>query len=145
MASLGHNELTSLAPGIAILHHKTGSTLTQVIAWCLMASSHYLGQCWLILGEVLWYSPEGTSLRKYSRYQSLKCDWKLHIQKVIVAPLKQLTDSQNENTKTIILKLINTVFSLLKALDAKTLKRVLDMGTFIRENKQKCSNYLYFY
>ena len=36
-----------------------GSTLVQVLAWCLMAPSHYLNQCWLIIYEVLWHSPVG--------------------------------------------------------------------------------------
>ena len=32
-------------------------TLAQVMACCLMAPSHYLNQCWLIISEV-WHSPE---------------------------------------------------------------------------------------
>ena len=36
----------------------TWSTLVQVMACCLMASSHYLNQCWLMVNEVLWHSPE---------------------------------------------------------------------------------------
>ena len=34
----------------------SGSKLAQVMAWCLTAPSHYLGQCWLI-SWVLWDSP----------------------------------------------------------------------------------------
>ena len=35
-----------------------GSTLAQVMAWCLMAPSHYQNQCWLIIRDILWHSPE---------------------------------------------------------------------------------------
>ena len=50
--------LNSLWPSDAIWRHWTWSTLVQVMAWCLMAPSHYLNQCWLIISEVLWHSPE---------------------------------------------------------------------------------------
>ena len=43
--------------------HWTGSTLTQVLACCLMAPSHYLNQCWLIISKVKWQSPEGNFTR----------------------------------------------------------------------------------
>ena len=33
------------------------------MACCLMAPSHYLNQCWLVIGEVLWHSPEGNVTR----------------------------------------------------------------------------------
>ena len=42
----------------AIWRHRSGSTLAQVVAWCHQASSHYLIQCWFIICEVLWNSPE---------------------------------------------------------------------------------------
>ena len=38
---------------------KSGSTLAQVMACCLMAPSHYLNQYWLIISKVLWHSCEG--------------------------------------------------------------------------------------
>ena len=47
----------SLWPGDAIWRHRSGSTLSQVMACCLTAPSHYLNQCWLIICEVLWHSP----------------------------------------------------------------------------------------
>ena len=50
----------SLWPGDAIWRHKSVLTLAQVIACCLMAPSLYMNQCWLIIGEVLWHSPEGS-------------------------------------------------------------------------------------
>ena len=52
----GHN---SISPSDALWPHRSGSTLDQVIAWCLRAPSHYLNQCWLIISEVLWHTPEG--------------------------------------------------------------------------------------
>ena len=37
-----------LWPSDAIWRQRSGSTLAQVVAWCLTAPSHYLNQCWLI-------------------------------------------------------------------------------------------------
>ena len=53
--------LSSLWPNDAICQHRSGSTLAQVMAWCLMASSHYLSQCWLFISEVQWHPSEGNS------------------------------------------------------------------------------------
>ena len=39
--------------------HRYGSTLAQVMSWCLMAPSHYLNQFWLLISEVKWQSPQG--------------------------------------------------------------------------------------
>ena len=41
--------INSLWPGDAIWQHRSGSTLDQVMACCLKATSHYLNQCWLII------------------------------------------------------------------------------------------------
>ena len=39
----------------ALWHHRSGSTLGQVMACCLMAPSHYLNQSWLIVkGKLQW-------------------------------------------------------------------------------------------
>ena len=48
----------SLGPGDAIWQQRSGSPLAQIMACCLMAPSHYLNQCWLIINEVLWHSLE---------------------------------------------------------------------------------------
>ena len=53
-----------LWPGDAIWWHRTRSTLAQVMACCLTAPSHYLNQCWLIIGEVRWHSSQGIILRQ---------------------------------------------------------------------------------
>ena len=42
----------------AIWQLGSGSTLAQIMACCLMAPSHYLNQCWFLIGEVLLHSPE---------------------------------------------------------------------------------------
>ena len=39
-----------------IWRHKSGSTLVQAMACCLMAPSHYLNQCWLIISAVRGHS-----------------------------------------------------------------------------------------
>ena len=51
--------LNSLWPCYAIWRHRSGSTLAQVMAWCPMAPSHYLNQCWIMISEVLWHSHQG--------------------------------------------------------------------------------------
>ena len=51
--------------GDVIWRHGTRSTLAQVMACCLMAPSHYLNQCWLIIGEVPWHSSQGIILRRW--------------------------------------------------------------------------------
>ena len=52
-----NSTVNSLWPSHAIWQHRSGSTLAQVMACCLMVSSHYLNQCWLIIDGVLWHSP----------------------------------------------------------------------------------------
>ena len=57
LASPGHNELTHW--GVVVSwRYRTGSTLTQVAACRLMAPSHHLNQCWLIISLVLWHTQE---------------------------------------------------------------------------------------
>ena len=55
--------VNSLWPSDAIWRQWSGSTLAQVMACCLKASSHYLNQCWLIISRVLWLSWEGNFIR----------------------------------------------------------------------------------
>ena len=47
-----------LRPCDVIWRHGSRSTLAQVMACCLTALSHYLNQCWLMISEVLWHSPD---------------------------------------------------------------------------------------
>ena len=48
--------VNSLRSSDVIRQHRSGSTLAQVMACCLMAPSHYLNQCWLIISKVLYHS-----------------------------------------------------------------------------------------
>ena len=48
--------INSLWPSHSVRWHGSGSTLAQVMAWCLTAPSHYFNQCWLIISEVLCHS-----------------------------------------------------------------------------------------
>ena len=58
--------INSLWPSDTIWRHNSGSTLAQVMACCLMAPSHYLNQCWLIISNVEWHSSEGKFTRNTS-------------------------------------------------------------------------------
>ena len=42
--------------------HRSGSTLALVMVCCLIAPSHYLNQCHLLISEVLWRSPVSNSI-----------------------------------------------------------------------------------
>ena len=46
--------LNTLCPSNAIWWHRSRSTLVQVMACWLTATSHYLHQCWLIINKVLY-------------------------------------------------------------------------------------------
>ena len=51
--------VNSLRPSDAIWCHITWSPLVQEMAWCRMAPSQYLNQCWLIVSVVFWHPHEG--------------------------------------------------------------------------------------
>ena len=55
--------INSLWPSDTIWWHRTGSTLVQAMTCCMMAPSHYLNQCWLIISKVQWHSSEGSFTR----------------------------------------------------------------------------------
>ena len=74
--------LNSLWPSDAIWHHRTWCTWVQVMACCLMAPSHYLNLCRLIIkGDLLWHSPRSNvNLTRnardvYTRTNELTKDW----------------------------------------------------------------------
>ena len=50
-----------LSPSDAVWQQRSGSTLAQVMACCLLAPGHYQNLCWLIISKVLWHSSEGNS------------------------------------------------------------------------------------
>ena len=54
----------SFGPSDAIWRGRSWSTMVQVMACCLTAPSHYLNQCWLIIGTVLWHSSEDIFIRR---------------------------------------------------------------------------------
>ena len=69
------NFVNSLRPSDAIWQYRSESTLTQVMACCLTAPSHYLNQCWLIISEVQRHSPERTfmgNVPTINRYNGLE-------------------------------------------------------------------------
>ena len=53
------NWFNSLGPSDAIWWCRSVSKLSQVMACCLTAPSHYLNQCWLIISKLHWHSYEG--------------------------------------------------------------------------------------
>ena len=57
-----------MRPSDAVWWHRPGSRLAQEMACCLMAPSHYLNRCWLVIKGVLWHLPE--------------CNFKSHITNV---------------------------------------------------------------
>ena len=71
-------ELNSLGANDAIWRQRSGSILTQVMACCLTAPSHYLNQCWLVISEVVCHSSKG----KFTRDNSAINYWNYLINKV---------------------------------------------------------------
>ena len=65
-----YDVINSTWSNVTIWWHRSWSTLAQVMACCLAAPNHYLNQCWLIISELLWRSPEGKFHRKPSRQLS---------------------------------------------------------------------------
>ena len=68
----------SLWPSDNIWRHKSGSTLAQLMAWCLTAPSYHPNQCWLIISKVLWHSSECIFIRSYygiTKYISSISHW----------------------------------------------------------------------
>ena len=84
-----NNEVNSLWPSDAIWWHRTESTLAKVMAWCLMAPSHYLRQCWLFIKwEGLWHSLEHNftgSIQVTILYDELQ----IYTFKIIATPLRE--------------------------------------------------------
>ena len=65
LETFGHSLLNSFCPqgSVTIWQLRSGSTLAQIIAYCLTTPSHYLNQCGLIILKVHWHSSEGNFTR----------------------------------------------------------------------------------
>ena len=69
---LDSSALLNLAwPIDAMWHHRILSKLVQVMACCLMATSHYLKQCWLIVTS-------GFPLQRASKPERASMSWHHH-------------------------------------------------------------------
>ena len=69
-----HVILNSLWPNDAIWRHGSASTLAQVMACCLMAPSHYLNQCWLIISKIQFMVSTDFQKKNSSTFQGLYKD-----------------------------------------------------------------------
>ena len=98
--------IDSLWRSDAIWGHRTGSTLAQVMAWCLMAPSHYLNQCWCIISRVLHHSlnssPPRQNRRQFGRRLSKMhfLEWKFCI--LIKISLKSVSKGPIDNNPTLV-------------------------------------------
>ena len=71
--------IKSLSPG-DVIWHTSWSTLVQVMAWCLMALSHYLNQCRVTTNEILWHSFQHNVFLNTEEINIWVVLWNLHIQ-----------------------------------------------------------------
>ena len=70
-----HMRVNSFWPSGFIWRHRSGPTLAQVMPSCLMAPSHYLNQCWLVINGVLRHVPKsilGGSTREFNLQHELE-------------------------------------------------------------------------
>ena len=68
--------VNSLEPSGTIWRYRSGSTLAQLLACCLMVPSHYLKQCWLIINEIQWQHLGASSQPiPHPFHQLLKLAW----------------------------------------------------------------------
>ena len=90
----------SLWPSDTICWDRIASTVAQIMACCLMAPSHYLNQCWLIISEVLWHASEGIIIRRSEDQEN----------KVDIVILKLHPDLQGTNDFTYTVKFLYNMF-----------------------------------
>ena len=62
--------LNSLWPSDATWCPRSGSTLAQVMACCLMAPSHYMNQCWLNIKDVSFTWEQFLSIISYKEFEN---------------------------------------------------------------------------
>ena len=76
----------SLLPSDAKWWHRSRSTLALVMACCLMAPSHYLNPCWLLISEVLWHSPDNNfkvstqATNVHNEFENILLEYLTHLQ-----------------------------------------------------------------
>ena len=61
-----------LCPSDVIWRQGSRSTLAQVMACCLTATSHYLNQCWLMISEGLWHSSDSNFTEDIYRWNEFE-------------------------------------------------------------------------
>ena len=114
-------KVDSLWPSDALWQHRSGSTLAQVMACCLMAPSHYLNQCWLIISEVQWHSFEGNFRRDTSAIdhcKSFRCQWvnsALFFPQVVALHAVKVPVTQNLNANMSGYLPLHCIYQLLKS------------------------------
>ena len=74
--------INSLWPNDTRWHRRSWSSLVQIMACCLTAPSHYMNQCWFLISEVLWHSPE-SNLTVSSQDTALYHEFENNIFKII--------------------------------------------------------------
>ena len=72
-----------MRPSDATWQYKSGSTLAQVMVFCLTAPSHCLNHCWLLISEILWLEPKRNFTEKH---RAIICTMNLTIMIIIVLP-----------------------------------------------------------
>ena len=81
--------LNPVCPSDTIWWHRSRSKLSQVMACCLTAPSHYLKHCWLLISKALWHSPESNCTVP----KLLSCIMSLQIitfPNIVISPLSYL-------------------------------------------------------
>ena len=69
--------VNTLRPSDDIWRYRSGSTLVQVMARCLVVTNHYLNKCWLITTKVPWHSYEGIVISRSDDTNQENCIFKI--------------------------------------------------------------------
>ena len=88
------NAAILLWPSDALWWQKSGSTLIQLMAYCMMASSHKLNHCWLIVKYSLWHWLESHFTKKLISSIRVFRDCNF----MTIVPRSQWVDSMNRAT-----------------------------------------------
>ena len=101
--------VNSLWPSDVIWRQGSWSTLAQVMACCLTAPSHYLNQCWLMISEVLWHSPDSNFTENtWDIY--LWNEFEIYLfETVVKSPKGQWVNASGAENKILWRNLVNTM------------------------------------